>query len=47
LDIDAALFDGSDPLPIGGLKRLLTARDTPPKVMELAFSANVVNMFAG
>jgi hypothetical protein len=43
----AAFFDGSDPLPIGGVGRLLVARDSPPKAMEFAFAANVVNKFAG
>jgi hypothetical protein len=43
---DAAFFDGSDPLPIGGVGRFPLAIDSPPKAMEFAFVANVVNKLA-
>jgi hypothetical protein len=45
--MDAALGDGKNPLPIGGVGRLLLARASPPKAMPLAFSANPENRFPG
>jgi hypothetical protein len=45
--MNAAFSDGSDPLPIGGVGRLLEAPDSPPKAMEFAFSVNVVNRSVG
>jgi hypothetical protein len=45
--MDAAFSDGRYPLPIGGVGRLLLARDKPPKAMPLAFVANPANRFVG